>query len=180
MPLAHDTTAAMAAVLELVNSAEMPDTLIDTIWLAKFFANHNYNSNLVRDAHQLAAVRAVRPVLRRLLSTDHTTTVMLINKILAEHSAIPRLARHNGLDDHLPLDPPEAPLSVRIAVKTATAVIDLIHAGELSRLSVCAANCEAIILDASRNRSRRYRSITCANRNAATAYRTRKKYRANC
>jgi predicted RNA-binding Zn ribbon-like protein len=61
-----------------------------------------------------------------------------------------------------------------VSVETAMAMVDLIRAGELSRLSVCAdARCEGLVLDLSRNRSRRYCSTTCANRNAVAAYRAR-------
>jgi predicted RNA-binding Zn ribbon-like protein len=39
---------------------------------------------------------------------------------------------------------------------------------------VCADDrCEGLVLDLSRNRSRRYCSTTCANRNAVAAYRAR-------
>jgi len=54
------------------------------------------------------------------------------------------------------------------------AMVDVIRAGELSRLSVCADDgCDGLVLDLSRNRSRRFCSTTCANRNAVAAYRAR-------
>ena len=53
-------------------------------------------------------------------------------------------------------------------------MVDVIRADELSRLSVCAdSRCEGLVLDLSRNRSRRFCSTTCANRNAVAAYRAR-------
>jgi predicted RNA-binding Zn ribbon-like protein len=58
--------------------------------------------------------------------------------------------------------------------ETGMAMIDLIRADELSRLSVCAdERCNGLVLDLSRNRSRRYCSTACANRNAVAAYRAR-------
>lgn len=55
------------------------------------------------------------------------------------------------------------------------AMIDLIRMDELSRLAICADDrCEGLVLDLSRNRSRRYCSTTCANRNAVAAYRARR------
>ena len=46
---------------------------------------------------------------------------------------------------------------------------------ELSRLSVCADDtCGGLVLDLSRNRSRRYCSTACGNRVAVAAYRARK------
>ena len=47
---------------------------------------------------------------------------------------------------------------------------------EASRLGVCAdASCDGLVLDLSRNRSRRFCSVRCANRNAAAAYRARER-----
>jgi predicted RNA-binding Zn ribbon-like protein len=65
-----------------------------------------------------------------------------------------------------------------VAVETAMAMVDLIRSDELSRLSVCADDrCEGLVLDLSRNRSRRYCSTVCANRNAVAAYRARSRRR---
>jgi predicted RNA-binding Zn ribbon-like protein len=51
---------------------------------------------------------------------------------------------------------------------------DLVRSDEMSRLSVCAdRNCGGVVLDLTRNRSRRFCSSTCANRNAVAAYRAR-------
>ncbi len=59
-------------------------------------------------------------------------------------------------------------------VETAMAMIDVIRADELSRLGICAdADCEGLVLDLSRNRSRRFCSTTCSNRAAVAAYRAR-------
>ena len=63
----------------------------------------------------------------------------------------------------------------RVLVETAMAMVDVIRADEMSRLSVCAdESCEGIVLDLSRNRSRRYCSTACTNRNAVAAYRARR------
>jgi predicted RNA-binding Zn ribbon-like protein len=71
------------------------------------------------------------------------------------------------------VDPTE-PLPTRICVETAMAMIDVIRADEMSRLGVCADDdCEGVVLDLSRNRSRRFCSTTCGNRNAVAAYRAR-------
>ena len=52
---------------------------------------------------------------------------------------------------------------------------EVICANELSRLSVCADDgCEGIVLDLSRNRSRRYCEKGCGNRANVAAYRARR------
>jgi predicted RNA-binding Zn ribbon-like protein len=96
--------------------------------------------------------------------------------MLAEHTTMLRLVRHDDWDYHLHAVDPDNPLAERIAVETAMAMVDVIRADELSRLSVCAdEGCAGIVLDLSRNRSRRYCSATCGNRAAVAAYRARRR-----
>ena len=95
--------------------------------------------------------------------------------MLADARAMPQLVRHDELDWHLHAVPAEAPLATRVSVETAMAMIDLIRTDELSRLGVCADDdCGGVVLDLSRNRSRRFCSTACGNRNAVAAYRARK------
>ncbi|MBL1075599.1 CGNR zinc finger domain-containing protein [Nocardia sp. 2] len=174
MTFAHDTEAAMAAAVELVNSAEQPDTLTEIDQLAEFFERHGYTGAHDRTAAELAEVRATRAPLRRLLTSDRDAAVLLVNEILRRHRAVPQLVTHDHLGYHIHAVPPEAPLAVRIEVEIAMAMIDLIRADELSRLAICADDtCAGIVLDLSRNRSRRYCSTACGNRNAVAAYRAR-------
>ncbi|TCK00156.1 CGNR zinc finger domain-containing protein [Nocardia alba] len=176
MVFAHDTEAALRAAVELVNSAEDPDTLTETAQLAEFFERHLYTGVHDGGPAELAAVRALRTSLRAMLTSDRDTAVVLVNETLAEHRAVPRLVRHGDVDYHVHAVPAQAPLPVRIAVETAMAMIDLIRADESSRLSICAdADCAGLVLDLSRNRSRRYCSTNCGNRNAVAAYRARRK-----
>ncbi|GAD83781.1 RNA-binding protein [Nocardia asteroides NBRC 15531] len=176
MVFAHDTEAALLAAVELVNSAEDPDTLTGTDQLDEFFVRHVYTGAHTGDATELAAVRALRAPLRRMLTSDRDRAVTLVNETLAEHRALPQLVRHGDVDYHVHAVAPEAPLPVRIAVETAMAMIDLIRADDLSRLSICADDtCDGLVLDLSRNRSRRYCSTACGNRNAVAAYRARQR-----
>jgi predicted RNA-binding Zn ribbon-like protein len=56
------------------------------------------------------------------------------------------------------------------------AMIDVIRSDEMSRLGRCAdPDCGGVVLDLSRNRSKRFCSTTCGNRNAVAAYRARQK-----
>ncbi|MFD0206190.1 MULTISPECIES: CGNR zinc finger domain-containing protein [Saccharothrix] len=175
MLFTHDTTAALVAAVALVNSAEEPDTLTDPAQLDAFFAEHGYTGSRTHDATELEAVRALRAPLRRLLTSDRDTAVALVNDILAGHHVVPQLVRHDGFDYHLHATDPGTPLADRIAVETAMAMVDVIRAEELSRLSVCADDtCGGLVLDLSRNRSRRYCSTACGNRIAVAAYRARK------
>jgi predicted RNA-binding Zn ribbon-like protein len=99
----------------------------------------------------------------------------MVNTILRQYQAVPQLVRHDGFDYHLHAIARSAPLADRIAVETAMAMVDVVRAGELSRLAVCAEEtCAGLVLDLSRNRSRRYCSAACGNRIAVAAYRARR------
>jgi predicted RNA-binding Zn ribbon-like protein len=171
----HDTTAALAAAVALANSAEEPDTLRTPAELDAFFAEHGYSGGRTGDAAELAAVRALRAPLRALLTGDRDEAARIVNRMLADHDAVPQLVRHDGWDYHVHAVAADAPLADRIAVETAMAMTDVIRMDELSRLSLCAdSTCAGIVLDLSRNRSRRFCSTACGNRVAAAAYRARR------
>lgn len=174
MVFTHDTEGALLSAVALVNSGEDPDTLTTTEHLLTFFTEHGYTGRFDGDAAELDAVRSLRPSLRRLLTSTRDDAVELVNSTLAAAEALPRLVRHGDMDWHLHAISDDSPLADRIAVETAMAMIDVIRADELSRLGVCAAACDGIVLDLSRNRSRRFCSTACGNRTAVAAYRTRK------
>lgn len=175
MVFTHDTDAALVAAAALVNSAEPPDTMTTQAELDAFFAAHDYTGARVHDDAELASVRAVRPALRELLTSDRGDAVRIVNRMLAEHHAIPALVRHDGWDYHVHAIDSDAPFAERIVVETAMAMIDVVRGDELSRLSVCDdETCNSIVVDLSRNRSRRFCSTACGNRGAVAAYRARK------
>jgi predicted RNA-binding Zn ribbon-like protein len=165
---------SLRAAVDLVNSAGEPDTLTEIGQVDAFYAAHGFTGRRDGDVAELETLRALRPVLRELLTATRDDAAELVNAILADARAVPQLRRHDGLDWHTHAVPAEAPLHRRIAVETAMAMIDLIRADELSRLSICAdEHCDGLVLDLTRNRSRRYCSTSCANRNAVAAYRAR-------
>jgi predicted RNA-binding Zn ribbon-like protein len=175
---AHDTEASLRAAVSLVNSAEDPDTLTEIAELDAWYGEHGYTGRRDGDTAELGAMRALRPALRELLLAERDHAAELTNALLADAQAVPQLRRHDGLDWHIHAVPADAPLPRRVAVETAMAMVDLIRSDELSRLSVCADDrCEGLVLDLSRNRSRRYCSTVCANRNAVAAYRARERRR---
>jgi predicted RNA-binding Zn ribbon-like protein len=172
---AHDTEAALAAAVELANSALEPDTLTTVADLDAFFTRHSYTGSHRRDATELDQVRALRPALRTLFTTDRDDAVARVNAMLADAGALPQLVRHGRHDWHVHAVGADAPLATRIVVETAMAMIDVIRTDEMSRFSVCAdAECAGVVLDLSRNRSKRFCSVACGNRNAVAAYRSRR------
>ena len=177
MLFAHDTEAALVAAVTLVNSAEPPDTMTTLDELDAWYVEQGYTGRRDGTAAELAEVRTLRAELRELLTADRDRAAALTNAMLADAGALPQLVRHGTMDWHLHAVPLDAPLVRRIVVETAMAMVDLVRADELSRLSVCSdADCAGIVLDLTRNRSRRFCSTSCANRNAVAAYRARRRH----
>lgn len=162
-----------SAVL-LANTALEPDTLTTIEELDDFFTTFEYSGRHEQTLEELEQVRALRPVLRTLMLAERDDAVEMVNAMLADAGAVPRLVRHEPYDWHVHAIAADAALVTRITVETAMAMIDVIRTDEMSRLGVCADDdCDGIVLDLSRNRSRRFCSTTCGNRNAVAAYRAR-------
>jgi predicted RNA-binding Zn ribbon-like protein len=170
----HDTEFSLHAAVALANSALPPDTLTTVEELDEWFSQFRYTGRRDFDAEELEAVRALRPALRELLTSDRDHAAEMVNTMLTEAVAVPRLVRHPPFDWHLHAVSSDASLVTRVAVETAMAMVDVIRLDELSRLGICAdEDCDGIVLDLSRNRSRRFCSTTCGNRSSVAAYRAR-------
>lgn len=175
MVFAHDTELSLISGIALVNSGEDPDTLTTLEHLAEFFTEQGYTGRFDGTSAELDAVRRLRPVLRELFTSSRDDAVTQVNRLLAEYSATPRLVRHGDLDWHVHGVADDSPLADRIAVESAMAMIDVIRSDEMSRLDICAdPDCDGLVFDLSRNRSRRFCSAACGNRAAVAAYRARK------
>jgi predicted RNA-binding Zn ribbon-like protein len=179
MLFAHDTEAALRGMAALVNTAAtLPtdaDDLRTTDDLEAFVREWQWTGSRTHDEGELDAVRALRPRLRELWTADTDRGVEIVNTLLAEAHALPQLVRHGEWSWHLHATPPEAPLATRMAVEAAMAMVDVIRADELGRLGVCAADdCDDVVVDLSKNRSKRYCDGGCGNRTNVAAYRARK------
>jgi len=166
----------LLAAVELVNSGDDPDTLLTTDQVDAWYARHRYTGRRDRNDAELSELRAIRPVLRELLTADRDTAAELVNRLLADARAMPRLVRHDDIDWHIHAVSADEPLVRRVLVETAMAMADVVRGDEMSRLAVCAdETCAGLVLDLTRNRSRRFCSTTCANRVAVAAYRARRR-----
>lgn len=178
MHFTHDTETALLGAAALVNTMageSGPDRLTTVEELDSFVTGWGWTGAHARDEPELAAVRELRPRLRELWERDEAGVVDLVNGLLADARALPRLVKHDGWWWHLHATPDEAPLAVRMAVEAAMGMVDVVRAEELGRLRICAAeDCSDVYVDLSRNRSKRFCSVTCGNRVAAAAYRGRR------
>jgi predicted RNA-binding Zn ribbon-like protein len=172
---AHDTEVALAAAAALVNTETEGgmDSLAD---LDAFLAHWGFTGSRTHDEVELAAVQALRPRLREIWQVDKDEAVRIVNALLREGSALPYLMKHDEWDYHVHATAPEQPLADRMMVEAAMAFVDVIRTDELARLSVCAAHdCSCVLVDLSKNRSRRFCDHGCGNRANVAAYRARKR-----
>jgi predicted RNA-binding Zn ribbon-like protein len=179
LPFSHDTERALAETAALVNTSGLDgDTLVTLADFDGFLSRSPYSGVIRRNHEELESIRALRPRLRNFWTAkDRDEAAALVNQILDEADARPYLARHDEWDWHLHVTRPDAPLADRIAAEAAMAFLDLIRADELGRLRICAAaDCEDVLVDLSKNSSKRYCDTgNCGNRTNVAAYRARKR-----
>jgi predicted RNA-binding Zn ribbon-like protein len=172
----HDTEVSLAAAAALVNTDQADDDeLADLAALDRFVERWGWTCPRRHDQHELDQVRALRPRLRRLWGLDEDGVAESVNQMLREARALPQLVTHGEWGYHLHATPPGAPLAEWIAVEAAMAFVDVVRQGELDRLQVCGAgDCADVLVDLSKNRSRRYCSTSCSNRVNVAAFRARR------
>jgi predicted RNA-binding Zn ribbon-like protein len=143
--------------------------------LNEFLRTYGWTGRHDNTEAELRAVRELRPGLRRIWYEDEDGVVEIVNRLLRASKALPQLVRHEQEPYHLHATPADAPLAVRMAVEAAMAFVDVVRTGELSRLRTCEyPGCGNVVVDLSKNRSKRYCDAGCGNRAAVTAYRARK------
>ncbi len=176
MIFAHDTEVALTAAAALVNTEQSDgDELADLPALERFVAHWGWTGSRRGDDQELEGVRALRQRLRALWHMDEDDLVTTVNAMLREAHALPQLVAHDGWSYHLHATPPDAPLADRMLVEAAMAVVDVVRSGELDRLRVCGApDCDDVVVDLSKNHSRRYCTTSCSNRVNMAAFRARR------
>ena len=133
-----------------------------------------YSGRIDGDERELREVHETRDELRRLWSLDRDEAAHQINVMLASANAMPYLTRHDHFDWHIHATADDAPLAERISVEAALALADMIRSDETGRMRVCEADdCTGLLLDLSRNGSKRFCSIRCGNRMNQLAFRER-------
>ena len=173
---AHDTEMALHAAAALVNTAgRSAERLPDRAALDEFFRTYNWSGKREHTEDELRSVQRLRPRLRRIWEADEDEVVEIVNALLRESNALPQLVKHDKWSYHLHATPSDAPLATRMAVEAAMAFVDVVRSGELSRLRICAyPDCGNVLVDLSKNRSKRFCDAGCGNRAAVNAYRARK------
>jgi len=173
---AHDTEVALNAAAALVNTLDGEEEhLPDLAAVEDFMREWGWTGQRPRTEAELDAVRALRPRLREVWVADEEHAVTIVNDLLREFKALPQLAKHDEWDYHIHATPHDAPLAARMAVEAAMAFVDVIRNKELGRLRICAyPTCDDVVVDLSKNRSKRFCDDGCGNKAAVAAYRARK------
>ncbi len=174
MLFAHDTEVALAAAAALVNTETNGG--LDTLGeLDAFVAGWGWTGSRKHTRAELSAVQALRPRLRQVWHENEDGVVAIVNTLLHESGALPQLVRHGEWGYHLHATSADQPLADRMAVEAAMAFVDVVRTDELHRLRICAAeDCDDVVVDLSKNRSRRFCDSGCGNRTHVAAYRARR------
>jgi predicted RNA-binding Zn ribbon-like protein len=176
---APDTDVTLEFTVALANthpgaSKSRTDELSSPEVLTEFLEKWTYTGRFDRDEAELADVKKTRDLFRRVWSLPTDDAVVEVNAMFRKAGALPYLVKHDHFDWHLHATDQEAPLAERIRVEVAIALADVIRSGEMSRLRVCEADdCDGLVLDLSRNGSKRYCSVRCGNRMNQLAFRER-------
>lgn len=180
MLFTYDTDVTLAHAAAVANTGpalgdEDREELPDLPALQAWFDRWEWTGRRPTTDAEVDDVRALRPRLRRLWSLRDDDLVAEANALLEEGGALPRLVRHGHFGWHVHATSDDAPLARRIGVEVGMALVDVIRGDEVDRLKVCAGeDCEDLLVDLSKNRSRKFCDGTCGTRANVAAYRARK------
>lgn len=174
-----DTEDALDFVVALVNSAPGAsktgtDEIATPGQLTTLLNAHSYSGRFDRDEAELREVQETRDRLRAMWGMTLEELVVQVNGALRDAKALPFLVKHDHFDWHWHATEPNAPLSERIRVEVSLAFADVIRSGATGRMRECAADdCAGVLIDLSRNGSKRFCSVRCGNRMNMIAFRER-------
>jgi predicted RNA-binding Zn ribbon-like protein len=176
----HDTERSLQRAVELVNSAyDTPGGLLTDIAALAAFAERADLSDVPELSEaDIDDVLRLGEELRAVFdATDEAIAAARVNDLIGGGHLTPRLTDHDGHDWHMHYSAPGAALAERLRLDGGMALAQVIVAGERERLQICAApDCARVLVDLSRNRSKRYCDArTCGNRLHVAAYRERRR-----
>lgn len=181
MIFSHDTERSLQVVVDLVNTDAAccgAEGLPDAQAVQAFVEAHHVSGVDPADYARVAPLWEVRQRFRGLFGVSSADTIARrVNELVAEAPMSPRLSDHDGYGWHLHYFAPNASLADHLAVDGGMAIGQVVAAEETERLRLCAApDCQAVLVDLSRNRSKRYCDArSCGNRLNVAAYRERKR-----
>lgn len=180
----HDSIVALGAAVALVNTDDHDggvDALATVDQLARWLDDERISGEREGTEAELRAVRRLRKRLREVFAAadegDRDRVVADLNQLIGDAGALPHMVEHDGEPLHLHFTPPDAPVHHRLGAEMAVALARVVCESGLDRLRVCESpDCDSVLVDLSRNRSRRYCDTQCANRQHVAAYRERQAF----
>lgn len=171
------TKSAIELAVALANANFVNDLDVDS-----FICTHaDYLPDLIDRSLSPAGRRSIVKTAKMIRETFRALTelevVAQINTLLERYPLTPHLSLHDGPGTaHLHYHAKGAQAPEQYSV-TATAGLAILVADDgWERLGVCdAASCTNVYVDLSRNRSKRFCSDACTNRETVAAYRARKR-----
>ncbi|MEJ7727217.1 MAG: CGNR zinc finger domain-containing protein [Actinomycetes bacterium] len=178
----HDAEDALMTAVELMNTAPSAggnDALGDLAALVDLVERHEVSAVGRLTERDLLQVRELRTRLLAIvdLVEQPDAAAELVNEVVAGARATPRLSDHDARHWHVHYFALDATLAEHLAADCGMALARVISDGELDRVRRCAADdCDHVLVDLSRNRSKRYcDSRRCGNRLHVAAYRERRR-----
>jgi predicted RNA-binding Zn ribbon-like protein len=181
----HDTERALACIVDLVNSApssgpsgNTEEQLSDLDALGRFVVLHDISEADVLTPDDIRGVHALRERIAAVFdATDDRSAAEAVNTLVSQATVTPRLTDHDGYDWHVHYFAPGASLAEHLTIDGGMALAHVVATGERERLRRCEApDCDQVLVDLSRNRSKRYCDArTCGNRLHVAAYRERQR-----
>ncbi len=128
------------------------------------------------DESDVDEVKVLRSQLRRIFdAADEKEAAVVINSILSDAVAVPRLSLH-GEGAHLHFETEEDSPARWLGAVTAMGLTVALIEGGYERFGTCnSSTCGDVFVDTSRNRSRRHCSDTCTTRENVAAHRARQR-----
>ncbi|MCP3803032.1 CGNR zinc finger domain-containing protein [Allokutzneria sp. A3M-2-11 16] len=118
----------------------------------------------------------LRAVIVALISDDHDGAAGVLNRLLADSDARPRLRREGDEAWHLTFHAPGADFVRKWTAGLAVAFAAVLGDDSAQRLGCCEApRCDRVFIDTSQGRTKRFCGVACQNRVKAAAYRRRGK-----
>jgi len=177
----HDTVRALDCLVDLVNSAPSAtteDELPDLDSVRDYVDRHDLSGVGDLVPADLTDLHSLRGAITAVFDAgDDPSAAAAVNDLVADATVTPRLTDNDGYPWHLHYFAADASLAEHLRIECAMALAHVVASGERSRLSRCAApDCDRVLVDLSRNRSKRYCDArTCGNRLHVAAYRERRR-----
>lgn len=178
MRFADYTDCTIGLAVDLVNARGDDHALASVASLTAFLRAHSFSGVGRVTAADLRAIRALHPTLAAVFAAaDARAAADVVNTLIADVGALPRLSDHDDEPLHLHYEAPGASLADRVTVEIAMGLAGVLATDGLARFKTCARpGCDDVFIDVSRNRSRRFcDATTCGNAVHVAAHRRRQR-----